>query len=149
MVAMSYRIDNDYKKFIYILPPVKYPNGKYYIKIGHPVAAEMAKDKKSLQNWFHSEGNKKEISSLKQILASLMPDIKFKNTHSNACVITTSPNGNNYIDAFADKDFYAVLPGESHSAKSSDALGKIMSTFATEGKFPKNYDADKFKLIYE
>ena len=150
MPTMSYRTGDDAYKFIYLLPPVKYPNGKHYIKIGHAIGDEMPiKDKKSIQDWFHSNGDNEKIPWLKEKLITLLPDIKFEKFSSHACITTTSPNTHNYIDQFTEKGFYALLPGGTHSAKSSDEMGRIMSVLATENRFPKHYNSDEFKLIYE
>lgn len=149
MPTMSYRLDDEPNKFLYFLPPVEYPNGKHYVKIGHALGDEMAKDKQSLQDWFHSNGDKGKIPWLTEALKELLPSITFNKFHSVPCVTTTSPSGGNYIDQFEDERLYALFAGGGYCAKSADELGYIATEFALNGRFPAPYNRADFKLIYQ
>ena len=149
MPTMSYRLGDEPNKFLYFLPPVEYPNGKHYVKIGHALGDEMAKDKQSLQDWFHSNGDKGKIPWLTEALKELLPSITFNKFHSVPCVTTTSPSGGNYIDQFKDERLYALFAGGGYCAKSADELGYIATEFALNGGFPAPYNRADFKLIYQ
>lgn len=148
MPTMSYRLGDEPNKFLYFLPPVKYPNGKYYVKIGHALGDEMEKDKQSLQDWFHSNGDKEKIPWLTEALKELLPSVTFNDFHSVPCVTTTSPSGGNYIDQFEDKRLYALFSGGGYCAKSADELGNIAAEFALTGEFPAPYCRKDFSLIF-
>ena len=149
MPTLSYRLGDEPNKFLYFLPPVEYPNGKHYVKIGHALGDEMAKDKQSLQDWFHSNGDKGKIPWLTEALKELLPSITFNKFHSVPCVTTTSPSGGNYIDQFKDERLYALFAGGGYCAKSADELGYIATEFALNGGFPAPYNRADFKLIYQ
>ncbi len=149
MPTLSYRLGDEPNKFLYFLPPVQYPNGKYYVKIGHALGDEMAKDNRSLQDWFHSDGDKTKIPWLTESLKELLPSVSFKDFHSVPCVTTTSPTGGNYIDQFEDERLYALFAGGGYCAKSADELGYILSELALNEKIPAPYSSDDFKLIYQ
>ena len=149
MPTMSYRLGDEPNKFLYFLPPVEYPNGKHYVKIGHALGDEMANDKQSLQDWFHSNGDEAKISWLREALKELLPSVTFNGIHSTPCVTTTSPTGSNYIDQFEDKRFYALFAGGGYCAKSADELGYITAEFALNNHFPEPYNKENFKLIYQ
>ena len=149
MPTMSYRLGDEANKFLYFMPPVKYPNGKYYVKIGNALGDEMAKDKQSLQDWFQSDGDKEKIPWLTGALKELLPSVTFNGFHSVSCVTTTSPTGGNYIDQFEDERFYALFAGGGYCAKSADELGYITAEFALNNHFPEPYNKENFKLIYQ
>ena len=149
MPTLSYRLGDKPNKFLYFLPPVKYPNGKHYVKIGHALGDEMAKDKQALKEWFHSDGDQSKIPWLTKSLRELLPSVIFNGFHSVPCVTTTSPTGGNYIDQFEDERLYALFAGGGYCAKSADELGYIATEFALNGEFPAPYNRDDFKLIYQ
>ena len=149
MPTLSYRLGDEPNKFLYFLPPVEYPNGKHYVKIGNALGDEMAKDKQSLQDWFQSDGDKEKIPWLTGALKELLPSVTFNGFHSVSCVTTTSPTGGNYIDQFEDERFYALFAGGGYCAKSADELGYITAEFALNNHFPSPYNKENFKLIYQ
>jgi len=149
MPTMSYRLGDEPNKFLYFLPPVEYPDGKHYVKIGHALGNEMEKDKQSLQDWFHSYGDKEKIPWLTEALKELLPSVTFNKFHSVPCVTTTSPTGGNYIDQFEDKRLYALFAGGGYCAKSADELGYISAEFALNNHFPSPYEKKDFTLIYQ
>ena len=60
----------------YILPPIQYPNGKYYLKIGggdpdDPTLYSLAE----LQGWFRGTGSESAAHHLTAKLRAIVPDL--------------------------------------------------------------------------
>ena len=75
----------------YILPPILYPDGNWYIKIGHSKSFEknLKHDEKELKSWYKSGGSKEAVESLSNFLCqSLIPGLNVKSIRKNCCITT-------------------------------------------------------------
>jgi len=148
MPSLSYRYGNDQMRYIYFMPPVLYPDGKHYVKIGHSFGSSLPINKESLTKWFQSDGDLTRVEWLKDTLKNLLPSINFKSFSSKSCVTSRSPTGKQYIDQFEDKQIFSILADNGQCAKSADELGCIAKEFVLNGRFPKQFNQEDFKLRY-
>ena len=75
----------------YILPPIRYPDGNWYLKIGHSQSFEekIEHDEEALKSWYNSGGFKEATSSLAKFLSTcLIPDLEVLSVKSNCCITT-------------------------------------------------------------
>ena len=75
----------------YILPPIRYPDGNWYLKIGHSQNFEekIEHDEEALKSWYNSGGFKEATSSLAKFLSTcLIPDLEVLSVKSNCCITT-------------------------------------------------------------
>jgi sarcosine oxidase len=149
MPSLSYRCGADALRFIYFLSPIQYPDGKHYVKIGHSKGDLMPNDRESLTRWFQSDGDPQRSEWLTETLQHLLPEVRFNSLHSRSCVTTQSPTGMQYIDRFEDRRIYSLLADNGQCAKSADELGYMMASFVETGRFPRDYNPEKFKLVFE
>ncbi len=149
MPSLSYRLGDDPMRFIYFMPPIKYPDGKHYIKIGHSKGDVMPNDREALTAWFQSDGDPHRIEWLTETLHNLLPSVQFNSLHSQSCVTTQSPTGKQFIDQFEDERIYSLLADNGQCAKSADELGYITASFVSKGKFPAGYDRADYRLVFE
>lgn len=115
---------------VYLLPPVRYPDGKWYLKIGiFPRQMQTANDEKELRNWFHREPADEETDITKQVLEELMPALKVLSCRAVPCVWTYTPQTQPYIKILFQEDakgrIGVATGGCGRGAKSSDAIGKL------------------------
>jgi len=148
MPSLSYRYGNDQMRYIYFMPPVLYPDGKHYVKIGHSFGDTMPIQRESLTRWFQSDGDMTRVEWLKDTLKNLLPDISFNSFSSKSCVTTKSPTGKQYIDQFEDTQIYSLLADNGQCAKSADEVGSIATEFVLNGRFPSTYNQEDFRLQY-
>ncbi len=146
--SLSYRYGSDPMRYIYFMPPILYPDGKFYIKIGHSNGDPMPNDMNTLTSWFQSDGDMEKVEWLSETLQNLLPDVKFASLHSKSCVTTKSPTGKQFIDQFDEKQIYAVLADNGQCAKSADEVGYIASEFVMNGRFPDPYRRADFRIKY-
>ncbi|KAJ8304174.1 hypothetical protein KUTeg_017757, partial [Tegillarca granosa] len=95
----------------YLLPPIKYPDGKYYLKLG----------------CFH-EHTTLRLTSADQIkdvfCETRRPSINVKSFYGDRCVITETPTERPYIDMIHSQ-LGVAIGGNGFAAKSSDEIGRI------------------------
>ena len=148
MPSLSYRYGNDQMRYIYFMPPVLYPNGRHYVKIGHSFGDYLPINRESLTRWFQSDGDMSRVEWLTDTLKNLLPSITFNSFSSKSCVTTKSPTGKQYIDQFEDTQIYSLLADNGNCAKSADEVGSIATEFVLNGRFPINYNQEDFRLQY-
>ncbi|WP_454746331.1 NAD(P)/FAD-dependent oxidoreductase [Ciceribacter selenitireducens] len=109
---------------IYLLPPVRYPDGKTYLKIGGdphdlPLATEP-----EVRAWFRSGGRTGTRDHLKRIIDDLIPDLAGAPLSMAACVTSFTPNNYPAI-GFASERIAVLTGGCGAAAKSSDEIGRL------------------------
>ena len=148
MPSLSYRHGNDQMRYIYFMPPVLYPDGKYYAKIGHSFGDSLPVNRESLTLWFQSDGDLTRAEWLKDTMINLLPDISFNSFSSKSCVTTKSPTGKQFIDQFEDTQIFSLLADNGNCAKSADEVGSIATEFLLNGRFPSKFKQEDFRLQY-
>ncbi len=149
MPSLSLRLGGDPLKYVYFMPPIQYPDGQFYVKIGHSIGELMPPDRNALISWFQGDGDQQRVDWLTETLRRLLPDVAFASFHSHPCVTTHSPTGKQYIDQFDDPRLYALLADHGLCGKSADELGYIAADFVMNGRFPSPYQAADYKLRYQ
>lgn len=151
MPSIIYRLlDNPILQSIYSLPPLPYPDGKIYLKIGgtlrEPVYAHSAA---ALQEWFHGDGNPVERDALQAVLWAMVPGLQAAAVHSRPCVVTYTAHDYPYVDQVEEQIFVAA-GGCGAAAKSSDEIGR-MAALLVENQGAWRYDlpASLFSAVYQ
>jgi glycine/D-amino acid oxidase-like deaminating enzyme len=110
---------------VYILPPVRYPDGRWYLKIGadHDRDQDVS-SREAMHAYMSGPGSAATARDLQQIIERLIPATQGAATRTKPCLLTYSPHGRPMIDEVAPGWFVAVA-GCGKSAKSSDQSGKL------------------------
>lgn len=120
----------------YLLPPIRYPDGKLYLKLGgDPVDKPLTSDQE-LAKWFRSGGDTRVREHLEGMLRALMPDLKVERVRMDACVTSWTPDRRPEIRRL-DAQLTVCTGGNGAGAKCSDELGRLGAKLATmeEGVF--------------
>lgn len=142
---------------LYMLPPVPYPDGKTYIKLGFGDADELlepepflnaADNDRELLDWFHTDGREDIAEALKEALHRLLPGLQTLSYHSVPCLITYTAHGNPYIDALEAERIYVTTGGNGSAAKSSDAIGWLGAMLCASGEWQSQFNRDDFRAVY-
>lgn len=118
---------------IYMLPPIRYPDGKMYLKIGgEPFDIPISNDK-DMRAWFRTDGLPSVRDHLIARTRELVPSLDILGITSGACV--TSYTSSSYpMIGFSMDPKIAVLAGcGGASAKSSDEIGRLGSELLLQG----------------
>lgn len=117
----------------YLLPPILYPDGRWYIKIGGDPSDVVLDDEAAVRAWFRTDGGVDAAAHLRRVLARAMPRLEPLSFSSAPCVTTFTAHGYPYA-GFADGDRVAVLTGGcGAAAKSCDEIGRIGADLVMRG----------------
>ncbi|AHM03064.1 Sarcosine oxidase [Roseibacterium elongatum DSM 19469] len=137
------RMDDD----VYLLPPIRYPDGRTYLKIGgEPVSPRLETDAE-MTAWFQSAGSAAAGEMLSAQLSVLMPGLHPRHLHCAACVVSFTETGYPYIERLTDR-LTILTGGNGAAAKSCDEIGRLGAIAATGGDLSaEGYDTD-FRAVF-
>lgn len=127
----------------YILPPVRYPNGKTYIKIGGDPVDHELQSVAEMKDWFRTDGDPEVGAFLADFLTGLMPDLSFKAVTTGSCATCFTPHGNPLIYHQTDR-LMALTAGNGAGAKCADELGRLGALVASGGMIPSDIYSGAF-----
>lgn len=128
---------------IYLLPPVRYPDGRIYLKIGGDPDDVQLQDEPEVRSWFRSGGRQSTHSHLTQVMERLMPRLDLSRTSRAACVTSFTPTGYPAISMSASNKIGVLSGGCGAAAKSSDEIGRLGAELLFHGAIcDETYGAD-------
>ncbi|HEV8083691.1 MAG TPA: FAD-binding oxidoreductase [Chitinophagaceae bacterium] len=147
--SLLYEIDTPEIKNIYLVQPVEYPDGNYYLKMGANIPEDnYFENLEDIQNWFRTADNNGNLKILQQALLKLLPRINVEEFTTKKCIVTRTPHGKPYVGAVNDTGLFVAAGGNGYGAMCSDALGKIASHLLVQNTFPKEYHEKDFLPVY-
>jgi sarcosine oxidase len=128
----------------YWLPPMPYPDGRRYVKIGGtPLRGTHLATWDEQQAWFHGDGSQAEGAQLRELLIELVPSLRVATWHTRPCVLAYTVHGRPYIDEIDDGIFVAV-GGNGAAAKSSTEIGRIAARLVARGRWSYDLEREEF-----
>ncbi len=119
---------------IYLLPPIRYPDGKLYLKIGGDPDNLVLRNDVEMRAWFRADGREVAREHLKSIVDRIVPDLKARSISSASCVVSYTKSRYPMI-GYTALPHVAVLTGcMGTSAKSSDEIGRLGAELILEGR---------------
>ena len=150
MPSIIYRLQADpVLHSIYALPPLRYPDGKIYLKIGGTLReTNYVHSADSLRDWFHRDGSTVERDALQSVLWAMVPDLQAASVHSRPCVVTYTAHDYPYLDQ-VDEQIFVAAGGCGAAAKSSNEIGRIAALLVeNNGSWHYDLPANLFKAAY-
>lgn len=119
---------------IYLLPPIRYPDGKLYLKIGGDPDNLVLSNDADMRAWFRTEGRAFARDHLKRIVDGLVPALQAPSIFSASCVVFYTKSRYPMI-GYTASPHIAVLTGcMGTSAKSSDEIGRLGAELILSGR---------------
>ena len=132
--------------YAYVLPPVRYPDGFSYVKIGADNDKDVdASSVAAFDAYMKGEGSQHTARLLYGLVQELLPGLQSAPWKSKPCMLTYTGHGYPYIDMLQDGWFIAA-GGCGQSAKSSDQIGFLASRMILDEPWPEPFDRAQFKL---
>lgn len=125
---------------IYMLPPIRYPDGKYYLKIGGD-PDEMLLQPEDLGDWFRSDGRPHAREHLVARMKALVPGLNVLSVSSASCVTSYTSTGYPAIGWLVPGRIAVVTGGCGAAAKSSDEIGRLGAELVFEDRI-SSFDFD-------
>lgn len=158
MPSIITKFDHPDVQSLYMLPPVVYPDGKTYIKLGAggrpdellPAVEHYLKAMshgEELKAWFHTDGREDIADILKSTLHRMIPNLKSLSYQSVPCLLTYTEHGNPYIDVLVGGRIYITTGGNGAAAKSSDEIGRIGAMLTATDVWHSDLNQDDFRAV--
>lgn len=117
----------DSKTGAYILPPIRYPDGHLYLKIGVGTPADPRfSELGGLQSWFKGTGDERDRQNFTARLKALFPVLQgCAHWHTDTCATTYTASGLPLVDFAGHPRVALAVGGCGKGAKGSDEWGRI------------------------
>jgi glycine/D-amino acid oxidase-like deaminating enzyme len=126
----------------YVVPPVIYPDGKTYAKLGHGSEFEKNLSPEETIHWYMDPTPTDVSAGLEVMFCSAFPDLHPLSMRTETCVTVHTVTQRPYIDfvtlpAYVTSRSLGVAVGCcGKAAKSSDELGRLAAQLMLSGKWP-------------
>ncbi len=107
----------------YLLPPIRYPDGRLYVKIGGDPEDTRLETPEAVGDWFRSGGSATVGDQLRRLIEGLMPALDTSAMHVEPCVTVFTPEDRPAIRRLGPRLAVAVA-GCGRGAKCADELGR-------------------------
>ena len=115
---------------VYIVPPVRYPDDRWYVKMGGSWAgAAPLADEVAMSAWMSGQDANAQLTTMRDVLTDLLPKVPFRSFSMKPCLITDTKSGLPMIGRVDDGRIVARA-GNGHAAKSADAIGALAAVLA-------------------
>lgn len=119
---------------IYLLPAIRYPDGKLYLKIGGDPDNLALSNDADMRAWFRTEGREVAREHLKGIVDRIVPELEAQSISSASCVVSYTKSSYPMI-GYTSSPHIGVLTGcGGTSAKSSDEIGRLGAELLLAGR---------------
>lgn len=117
---------------LYLLPPIRYPDGRLYIKIGGEGDSPRLHTEAEARSWFQSPGSAAAGRTLASVLRAVMPALKIAALQTQSCAVSFTPTGHPVIDRISER-VTLLAGGNGAGAKCADELGRLGAITAMGG----------------
>ena len=144
MPTVIYDIDSSEIDDIYMAPPIKYPDGRFYIKMGCNTAADQwPTTLKAVQAWFREGDSDRHKQAMADAMQSQLPSVSFESIESKRCMVCYTPCGVPTIDTVGER-LVVAAGGNGSGAKGSDTWGKLAAGLLVDGRWPDAFPRQPF-----
>lgn len=132
---------------IYLLPPVRYPDGKTYLKIGGDPDDLPLETEPEIRAWFRRGGRISTRNHLQRIISQIVPSLAETPISMAACVTSFTP-ANYPAIGFASERIGVLSGGCGAAAKSSDEIGRLGAELILNGRIVDDAYGDVFRPVF-
>jgi len=147
--SLLYEMETPDLEEIYLVRPIQYPDGNWYLKMGSNLTADQRYTTLAqVQDWFRHGDSNSNLAVQKAALDILMPGLQVEEYFTKRCIITYTQHKKQYIGQ-VENGVYMATGGNGYSAMCSDAVGRMAAHTVMHGAFPEPYNAEDFRLVWE
>lgn len=133
----------------YLVPPVAYPDGRCYLKMGIGNQRHVVFDSlEAITAWFKTGPDAATHKLLQEALLTLLPDLELVSTQVKPCALTFTASNYPYIDVVEPERVFMAVGGCGYAGKLAVEIGYIAAQLAIHNGWAYDLDADYFKAIF-
>ncbi len=151
MPSVLYEVETPQFDGIYLIKPLRYPDGRYYLKLGMNQAVDpLLGDIEAMRRWFRGATSDQysadgSVERLRREVLSLFPDTAFLGFRTKRCILSRTVDRRPYLGPLGD-GVVVAMGCNGYSAMASDAQGRVAASVALTGEVPAGYDADELAV---
>lgn len=119
----------------YLLPPIRYPDGRVYLKLGWDPEDILLPDTAAVNDWFRSDGTPGVADLIEAMICERIPGLQVAARQVMTCVTSYTPSQLPHLRALTDR-VYTAIGGCGRAAKNSDELGRLGAMIVTGQALP-------------
>ena len=136
-------------KYTYILPPIRYPNNKIYLKFGAHDLDRNLRNQAEVTNHYRVGPDPAHVNKLVREASRLLPGLAIKSVVGDSCVTSNTPGK---AAPFIDIPLPGLVVaggGCGHGAMGSDEIGRVAASLAVEGTWDCEVSQDLCRVQYK
>ncbi|MEU7072156.1 FAD-dependent oxidoreductase [Streptomyces narbonensis] len=116
----------------YLIPPVRYPDGRWYLRIGpamQPVVRELRTARETRDWYARQRVTREQADFLTRMTRLLLPGLDPVSVRESCCVVDKTPTRYPYIGPLdARGNLTVAVGGNGHGARGSDEIGRLAAS---------------------
>jgi sarcosine oxidase len=133
---------------LYILPPIRYPDGRTYIKAGaNTMIDHWLPDPAAVRAWYDHGNDDGPLPAPREALTWLLPGLRVRAWHTRRCADAYTARRRPYIDILEPGRLTIALGGNGRGAQAADAIGQLTADLALTGQWQSDLPHDAFRRI--
>ncbi|MEY2399938.1 MAG: hypothetical protein QOJ08_49 [Ilumatobacteraceae bacterium] len=132
---------------LYIVPPTKYPDGQFYVKLGATRHDHRVLSSPERRTWMTGTEHEADLDWLRGLLLGVLPDLKADTWSTKPCLIPDTPTKLPYLE-IVERGLVMAAGTNGYAAKSADAIGAVAAGLVLNGSWTDtDLDEQAFTLI--
>jgi sarcosine oxidase len=133
---------------LYVLPPIRYPDGRTYLKAGaNTMIDHWLPDPAAVRSWYDHGNDDGPLPALREVLTGLLPGLRVRAWHTRRCADAYTARRRPYIDILEPGRLTIALGGNGRGAQAADAIGQLTADLALTGQWQSDLPRDAFRRI--
>jgi sarcosine oxidase len=148
MPCINRTIDHPQLADLYILPPIRYPDGHTYLKIGaNTMIDHWLPDPPAVRAWYDHGNDDGPLPAFRDALTGLLAGVRVRAWHTRRCADAYTAHRHPYIDILQPGRLTIALGGNGRGAQAADAVGHLTASLALTGHWQSDLPRDAFRHI--
>ncbi len=148
MPCINRTIDHPQLADLYVLPPIRYPDGRTYLKAGaNTMIDHWLPDPAAVRAWYDHGNDDGPLPALREALASLLPGVRARTWHTRRCADAYTAHRHPYIDILEPGRLTIALGGNGRGAQAADAVGQLTAHLALTSRWQSDLPRDAFRHL--
>ncbi len=141
-------IDHPQLADLYVLPPIRYPDGRTYLKIGaNTMTDHWLPDPAAVRAWYDGGQDDSPLPAFREVLTGLLPGIRVRAWHTRRCSDAYTAHRRPYIDILEPGRLTVALGGNGRGAQAADAVGELAASLALTGQWQSGLPREAFRHV--
>jgi sarcosine oxidase len=129
---------------LYVLPPIRYPDGRIYLKAGaNTMIDHWLPGPAAVRAWYDHGNDDGPLPALRQVL----PGLRAHSWHTRRCSDAYTAHRRPYIDILQPGRLTIALGGNGRGAQAADAIGQLTADLALTGHWQSDIPRDAFRHV--